>query len=250
MKNDEDNDEKCCIELDFKDMKKGTISGNNEKTIEQLNKENSFKNYNNQISYDELKYKVIEDDIENIKDKDYNDDINYKDIEKQICENFKEIEELYEEALFKNVDDKKRNYDDVYVEKMDANDTGKIKQLLNEEYLLKNDYDNDEKCCNELDFEDIKKGTIYGNSEKTIEQSGEENLFNIINKRLIHIIINKMKNEGNGNAFYKIINEKNISETFVSQFLKCVMDSNFKFIKKKINVMLCKQGVSWKIQEI
>ena len=31
-----------------------------------------------------------------------------------------------------------------------------------------------------------------------------------------------MKNEGNGN---ELINEKNISETFVFQFLKCVMDS-------------------------
>ena len=34
-----------------------------------------------------------------------------------------------------------------------------------------------------------------------------------------------MKNEGNGIAFYKLINGENISETFVSQFLKCVMDS-------------------------
>ena len=31
-----------------------------------------------------------------------------------------------------------------------------------------------------------------------------------------------MKNEGNGN---ELINEQNISETFVPQFLKCVMDS-------------------------
>ena len=34
--------------------------------------------------------------------------------------------------------------------------------------------------------------------------------------------MNKMKNEGNGN---ELINEQNISETFVPQFLKCVMDS-------------------------
>ena len=34
-----------------------------------------------------------------------------------------------------------------------------------------------------------------------------------------------MKNEENGNTFYKLIDEGNISETFVSQFLKCVMDS-------------------------
>ena len=57
---------------------------------------------------------------------------------------------------------------------------------------MKNDYDNDEKCCIELNFEDIKKGTIYGNNGKIIEQLNEENLFNISNKRLINII-NKMK---------------------------------------------------------
>ena len=62
MKNDDDNAEKCCIELDFKDMKKGTIHGENEKTIEQLNKENLFENNDNQRSYDELKYKVIENE--------------------------------------------------------------------------------------------------------------------------------------------------------------------------------------------
>ena len=33
-----------------------------------------------------------------------------------------------------------------------------------------------------------------------------------------------MKTEGNGNAFYKLFNEQNILETFVSQFLKCFMD--------------------------
>ena len=73
-----------------------------------------------------------------------------------------------------------------------------------------------------LDFEDIKKRTIYENNEKTIEQFEEENLFNVINKRLINIIINKMKDEGNVNA---LIKDKKISEKFVSQFLKCVMDS-------------------------
>ena len=52
-----------------------------------------------------------------------------------------------------------------------------------------------------------------------------EDLFSIINKRLIIVKIIKMKNEGNGNTFYKLINEGNILETFVSQFLKCVMDS-------------------------
>ena len=55
---------------------------------------------------------------------------------------------------------------------------------------------------------------------KKLEQLDEEDLFNIINKRLINVIINKMKNEGNGNTFYKSIDEGNISEKFVSQFLK------------------------------
>ena len=40
-----------------------------------------------------------------------------------------------------------------------------------------------------------------------------------------NVIINQIKNEGNGNAFYKMINKQNISETFVFPFLKCVMDS-------------------------
>ena len=59
--------------------------------------------------------------------------------------------------------------------------------------------------------------------KKTIEQLDEKDLFNIINKRLINIIINKMKNEGNGNAFYKLMNAENITEKFISRFLKCVM---------------------------
>ena len=42
---------------------------------------------------------------------------------------------------------------------------------------------------------------------------------------MIDIIINKMRNKENGIAFYKLIEEQNISETFVSQFLKCAMDS-------------------------
>ena len=120
--------------------------------------------------------------IKNMKDKECNDDINYEDFEEQkIHENFEEIEKLYEEALLKN-DDKKRNYNDVYEEKIDENDTEKIKKSLDKEYLLKNDYDNNGKSCIELDFEDINKGTIYGNNEKNIEQL-DEYLFNIINKR-------------------------------------------------------------------
>ena len=59
-------------------------------------------------------------------------------------------------------------------------------------------------------------------NEKTIEQLNGENLCNVINKRLINIIMNKMKNGGNRN---ELTNEQNISETVVSQFLKCVMDS-------------------------
>ena len=105
------------------------------------------------------------------------------------------------------------------------------------------DEDNDEKCI-KLNIKDIKKETIYGNNEKTIEQLDVEDSFNIINKRLINIIINKMKNEGNGNTFYKLIDEGNISETFVSQFLKCVMDSIPILFGKKINAVLYKQEVT------
>ena len=76
-----------------------------------------------------------------------------------------------------------------------------------------------------MNINDIKKGAVYVSNKKTIEQLDEEDLFTMINERLINVIINKMKNEGNGNAFYKLIDEGNISETFVSQFLKCVMDS-------------------------
>ena len=196
----------CNEEINYDIIEKRKIDESNSKeTKELMNGENFIKNKNNRRNYDELKYKVIEDG--NID----NDNIGGNE---QILIN--------DGNLIKNMKDKE--YNDVYVEKIDINDTEKIKQLLNEEYLLKNDYENDEKCCMESDFEDIKKGTIYGNNEKTIEQLGEENLFNIINKRLINIIKNKMKNEGNGNAFYKLINEENISETFVFQFLKGVID--------------------------
>ena len=66
---------------------------------------------------------------------------------------------------------------------------------------MKNDDDNDEKCCIELDFKITKKEAIYENTEQRTEQLDEENSFNIINKRLINIIINKMKNKENGIAF-------------------------------------------------
>ena len=172
MENDDDNDEKCRIELDFKDMKKGTIYGNNEKTIEQLNKENVFKNNNNQINYDKLKYKEIKDEnittdnsggnkqipindenlIKDIKDKEFNDDVNYEDFEKRkTCENFEDIRQLIEETLFTNIG---CYYDDIDEEKIDRNDT---EEILNEKYLLKNDDYNDEKCYSELNFKDTNK---------------------------------------------------------------------------------------------
>ena len=239
MENDDDNDEKCRIELDFKDMKKGTIYGNNEKTIEQLNKENVFKNNNNQINYDKLKYKEIKDEnittdnsggnkqipindenlIKDIKDKEFNDDVNYEDFEKRkTCENFEDIRQLIEETLFTNIG---CYYDDIDEEKIDRNDT---EEILNEKYLLKNDDYNDEKCYSELIFKDTKKEIIYGNNEKGNEQLYEENLFNFINKKSIDIILNKIKNKVNENALYKLIEGKNILETFVSQVLRYVMD--------------------------
>ena len=208
---------KCNEEINYDIIEERKIDESNSKeTKEFINGENLVKNKNNRRNYNELKYKVIEDGnndkiggkeqiltndgnlIKNMKDKKYNDDINYEDLKKRrIHENFEELEKLYEEALFKNFDDEKRNYDDDYIGKNNRNDTEKFKQLLNEEYLLKNDYNNDEKCCMKLDFEDIKKRTIYENNEKTIKPLEEENLFNVINKRLIDM--NKMKNEGNGN---------------------------------------------------
>ena len=57
-----------------------------------------------------------------MKNKEQNDDINNEDFEKQkICENYEEIEELYEGTLFENID--KRYYDDFNEEKIDGNDT-------------------------------------------------------------------------------------------------------------------------------
>ena len=57
---------------------------------------------------------------------------------------------------------------------------------------MKNDNDNDGKCCIELDFKNTKKEVIYENNEQTTEQLDEETSFNIINKRLINIIMNRM----------------------------------------------------------
>ena len=42
-----------------------------------------------------------------------------------------------------------------------------------------------------------------------------------------------MKNKGNKNAFYKLVEEQNISETFFPQFLKYVMDLNLILSKNK-----------------
>ena len=52
-----------------------------------------------------------------------------------------------------------------------------------------------------MNIKDIKKVSVYGNNEKTIEQLDEEDLFDIIYKRLINVIINKIKNEENKNTF-------------------------------------------------
>ena len=91
-----------------------------------------------------------------MKNKEQYDDINNEDFElRKICENYKEINQLYEGTLFENIDN--RYYNDFNEEKIVGNDTEEIKQLLKEEYLLKNDDDNDEKCCIELDFKNTKK---------------------------------------------------------------------------------------------
>ena len=56
----------------------------------------------------------------------------------------------------------------------------------------------------ELNFKNMKKGAVYGNNEYTTEQLDEENLFNIINKILLDIIINKMKKKRKKNCFLQI----------------------------------------------
>ena len=114
--NDVNNNEKCCIELDFKDLKKETIYGDNEETTEQLN----------------------------------------------------------EGTLLRNTENKKRYYNDINEGKInETEETEEIKHFLNEEYLLENNDDNDEECCTELDFKDLKKETIYGDNEETTEKLNE-----------------------------------------------------------------------------
>ena len=200
----------CHEEINYDDLEEDIEKNNFEETEQFMNEKKLFKNRYNEENYDKLKYKNIEDEnitidnsggneqipindenlIKDIKNKEFND-INYEDFEKpKTCEDFKDIEQLNEETLFKNVDNKKRYYQDIDEEKIDKNDT--------EEYLLINDKDNNkdnEEKCIKLNIKDIKKGTVYGNNEKTIEQLDKEHLFDIINKRLINVIINKMKNE-------------------------------------------------------
>ena len=59
-------------------------------------------------------------------------------------------------------------------------------------------------------YGNINKGKIDGNYKRSIEHLDGENLFSTNDKRLIDIIINKMKNEGNGNALYQLMEGQNI----------------------------------------
>ena len=200
----------CHEEINYDDLEEDIEKNNFEETEQFMNEKKLFKNRYNEENYDKLKYKNIEDEnitidnsggneqipindeklIKDIKNKEFND-INYEDFEKRkTCEDFEDIGQLNQETLFKNVYNKKRYYGNMDEEKIDRNDT--------EEYLLINDKDNNkdnEEKCIKLNIKDIKKGTVYGNNEKTIEQLDKEHLFDIINKRLINVIINKMKNE-------------------------------------------------------
>ena len=95
--------------------------------------------------------------VKDIKNKEFND-INYEDFEKRkTCEDFENVGQLNEETLFPNGNNEKRYYEDINKGKIDRNDT---EELLNDEYLLiddeDNDKDNDEKCCIELNIKDIK----------------------------------------------------------------------------------------------
>ena len=215
--------------MNYEDIKKRKIY-KNYKGTEQLKKRTLFKNTKNKkCYYEDINERKIDGtkEIKRLKNNDDNDEeycieLDFKDLKKEtIYENKEETtEKLNEGTLFEDIDNKKRYYDDIYEEKIDR--TEETKQLLNEKYLLKNDDDNDEKCFTELVFKDLKNETIYGKNEETIEQLNEEDLFNITNRRLIKMITNKIKNEGNVNALYKLIGRKNILETFVSQILKYV----------------------------
>ena len=62
--------------------------------------------------------------------------------------------------------------------------------------------------------------------------------------------MSKMKNEGNGNAFHKLINKENISETFVSQIFKCVMNSILILLQNKNKCYAMQTRTQLKIQQI
>ena len=64
------------------------------------------------------------------------------------------------------------------------------------------------------------------------------------------MIINKMKNEENGNALYKLIEGKNISETFVSKILKYVMDLVHNSLENKDKCFAVQTKSMLKIQGI
>ena len=121
--------------------------------------------------------------------------MNYGDIKKEkIYENYKGTEQLNKGTLFRNTETKNRYYDYINERKIDG--TEEIKQFLNEEYLLKNN-DNDEEYCIELDFKDLKKETIYGNKEETTEKLNEWTLFkNIDNKKRYYDDIYEEKIDG------------------------------------------------------
>ena len=56
-----------------------------------------------------------------MKDKEYNDSMNCKYFEKrEICESFKQIEQLNEKTLFKSVYSENGYYDDINEEKIDG----------------------------------------------------------------------------------------------------------------------------------
>ena len=110
----------------YDDFEENIEENNFEETEQFMNEKKLFKNRNNQGNYDNMKIPINDENlIKDIKNKEFND-TNYEDFEKRkTCEDFKDIGQLSEETLFKNVDNKKRCYE----EKTDRNDT---EELLNE----------------------------------------------------------------------------------------------------------------------
>ena len=138
----------CHEEINYDNFEEDIEENNFEETEQFINTEKLSKNRNNEGNYDKLKYKDIEDEnittdnsggnkqipindenlIKDIKNKEFND-INYEDFEKRkTCEDFENVGQLKVEILFKNVDNKKRYYEDLDEQKIDRNDT---EQLLN-----------------------------------------------------------------------------------------------------------------------